>query len=246
MTEPDDEPVVSTATSEDQTVADVRSTRAPQGLLDLPSEVRMMILRHILASPLSFNFGTWASGPKPVSILRSCRLIHREAFQVLYGENRFIYGLGYAHCCLIRFPRIMHTIQNIRLDLPMYFKHQARQKFLTLMRHFGNPHISRGTLTLDFDLDGSSARGLKWFARAVGRLTNFRTIDVYCYHRFYYDDIVSCALTYLHAVLEPVLGSAQNIRPDNGLRFHPVNLWHRRRERRPIDWADSLDGLRLE
>ncbi|MCJ1462459.1 hypothetical protein MMC07_001061 [Pseudocyphellaria aurata] len=248
MTEPNDQPVVIAATSENEAVANVTPARAPRGLLDLPAEVRVMILRHILVSPLSFNFnfGTWASGPQPVNILRTCRLIHREAFQILYAENHFSNCLGYSHCCLTRFPRVMRTIQNIRLDLPMFIKDQAYQKFWILMRHFGNPRISRGTLTLGFDLDGSGARRLKWFARALGRFTNFRTIEVYCYHRFKYNDLILRALKYFRAVLEPVLGSAEDTLPDTGLRFHPVNLWNRRREQCQIDWADSLDGICLE
>lgn len=46
-------------TSEDQANADVISARSTTGLLDLPTEIRLMIFRHLFFYPLGLSFGYW-------------------------------------------------------------------------------------------------------------------------------------------------------------------------------------------
>lgn len=71
------------AISEDQAVVEAISTRSPTGLLDLPTELRLLIFRHLFACPYDSDTSPWVPGPsRPVGILRTSRLIHREAFDV--------------------------------------------------------------------------------------------------------------------------------------------------------------------
>lgn len=65
-------------------------TRSGPGLLDLPAELRLMIFRHLLVSPDDIELVSWA--PKlgfSLDLLRKSKLIHREASDVLYGENHY-------------------------------------------------------------------------------------------------------------------------------------------------------------
>lgn len=227
--------------SETRAVANLVSTRSPLGLLDLPPEIRIMIFRHLLVYPYSLANKLWPIGPRPsVVILRTNKLVHREAFEVLYGENTFFKLFWSSYCFQNWFPRVSDTMQNIHMEIAMCRKSSDIQKFLTLIHYF-DPSIIRGTLVVEFLTEFSLVHPLKWFIRALGRFTNFRTIEVHvhdplCYHRniFHLRD-------YLKTALEPLLGYAQGC---NTLRFHPLD--HRKPYKEDGDWADSLDGIRLE
>lgn len=90
LTASESEAGVDEATSENQAVANFMSARSPLGLLDLPSEVRLMIFRHVLVSPWGIFLTGWprTSSP-PVAILRTGKLIYTEAFEIFYKENEF-------------------------------------------------------------------------------------------------------------------------------------------------------------
>lgn len=76
-------------TSGNQAVVEVISTRRPLGLLDVPPEFRLTIFRHLLIAPNGLWLVDWSGIPRPpVDILRSSRVIYREALEVFYGENR--------------------------------------------------------------------------------------------------------------------------------------------------------------
>lgn len=265
MTEPIDQPVANLiasehdpdeeATSEDEAVLEVISTRNPTGLLDLPSEVRLMIFRHLLVCPYRLEIPSLTSRPRlPIEILSTTRLLYREAFEVFYRENRFaIGGPLFPQDYLIQFPQVVDTMQNFCFGIKLEAEFEPDKHFLRFMHHFGNPSIIRGTLALELWLHGhvvDPEQALlmppRWFLQALGRFTNFQTVEVHTYHIGGRDRLYE-VLDYLKTGLEPVLGDAESSsRAGNGLRFHPRD--HRYRSTGPSggDWADSLSGMRLE
>lgn len=258
MTEPSNQPVANLAVSEEK--------RNPLGLLDLPSELRLMIYRHLLVTPHCLDLGRSEFRPRPsVNILRTCRLIHGEAFHVLYGENRFSNRFKGSTYSLARFPRVMDTIRSIHVEILLIYHHSAKltrfliRDFARNMHEFGHPSITRNTLTVNLRFMGYCPHPnssilveefipLKWCIRALRQFSNFRTIEVHC----------TClgsrspnfeGLDSLEPLLEAVLGHAEDCNRDEyGLRFYP--LAHRSRRRKLKDghgdWANSLDGIRLK
>lgn len=249
LTASENEPDLDEATPENQAVANVVSIPRPQGLLDLPPEIRLMIFRHLVAFPHVLDLGYWSLWPLPsVDILRTCRVIYEEAFHVLYAENRFSNCFMTLHYSLPRFPQVLNTIRNLYVSIDMEWKWAEVEDFLELMHHFGNenPSVIRGTLTIDFDLNDPSVRPLEWFIRALGRFTNFRIIELHFYICGMRDRIFD-VLEYLELALEPMLGRSEYpSREGKGLRFHPVNHQNRSRVSNDGDWAGSLEGIRLK
>lgn len=213
-----------------------------------------MVYRHLLVHHHTFNIARGIGPPprvRPVAILRTCRLVHREAFDVLYRENHFTDSmLRLPHWSLTQFPHISNTVQNIYHTVFMFEISLAVNidNFTKLMHEFGTPAgIRRGTLTVKFLLNGRACRSLNWFIQALARFTNFRTIEL---HTCPFGCRTLEVLGYLEARLTTVLGDAEDgSHAENGLlRFHPIN--HRNRCREPenglADWANSLDGIRLK
>lgn len=267
MTEANDQPIakltasgnetnIDEATSRNQAVVNASSTGHRPQLFDLPPEVRRMIFRHLLVIPDGFDFRFLNPRPGPsINILRTSRLIYEEAFEVLYRENLFSNCLGLVTSPLTQFPRIINTIRNVHVNTLIIGRFFPRQDFLRYLHHFGGPSITRGTLTVDLLLDPLSSipQGmlewsfpLKWFIRAMGRFTNFRTIELYCNRRgFGYHSLH--VLEFLESALEPVFGKSEHSsREGNGLKFHQTRYRNRRSERNDGDWADFLDGIRLK
>lgn len=272
MTERSNQPVANLAASENEVddeapsenraIANVISTRNPSELLDLPAELRLMIFRHLLVYPYVLAFGRRPLGPQPsLDILRTNRLIHREAFDVLYRENRFYDYWSSPDYSLAEFPRIIDTLQNIHIDVLLCFQHLPFLTFSKCLEVFGNPRITRGTLTVDFQFVIADRH--YWvnppnsWVRVLGRFVNFRTIELQCSHvgagtkdmdptrkQTYHVLVLE---NFKHA-LEPVLGFGEDcIREGTHvLRFHPID--HRNRLRQPDhgNRAGSLDGTRQE
>lgn len=249
------------ATSEHQAVAEVKSTRSPKGLLDLPPELRLLIYRHLLVPyDLQHLRRVWLPGPElHVNILRTSRLIHREAFAVLYRENNFASVAWYEEA-LTQQPRVMATIQNVgvevELDDPV-----AVELFLKVSRYFGNPSVARGTFTFVCCLEDGDFRDLRWIARELYRLSNFRTLEIYfcdsfCSHDLSpmldsgYSNELSPILDYFKTALEPALGRAKRTEPrrweESDLLFHPLDHRDRWREQWGNSWADCLYEIPLE
>lgn len=224
-----------------------------------------MIFRHLLVCPHGMDVGLFAIEPRPsLDILRTSRLIHREASEVFYGENLFLSSLGAMHYYLPRrfwttntIPVMAEMIQNVCVEVDLGYIYSAVHNFLQLMPHLGNDNSSgvRGTLIVRFNLDHAGHRWfipLRWFIRALGRFTNFRTIELNACNVFPIDpddpDYTFYLVEYLKLSLEPVFGSAEDLsRERNGLlRFHPLNHRNRLTESEDNDWADYLDGIRLD
>lgn len=239
-------------------VQPVVNSKPARGLLDLPSELRVMIFRHLLVDPEGVDLGLWPPRGRPcVEILKTSRLIHREAFGVLWGENHFRNFLGSTSDEPSRFPPIIDAIQNLHVDVPMSLHWDANRHFMDYIHHFGSPDIPRGTLTVEFLVDGPGrfARRLvdwfvplRWFVRALGRFAHFRTVELHVFRAGVRDGTRSLKmLEYLEEALEPVLGLAEEgSGEEKGVRFHPLDHWRLWNELGDGDWADYLDGIRLE
>ncbi|MCJ1271757.1 hypothetical protein MMC22_011662 [Lobaria immixta] len=282
-TVPDHEPDIDEAISRNGAVSKVISTSSGPGLLDLPPEIRMMIFRHLLvhSSPLS----GWRLSARRLAIgrdwikrgwihdlrrtydlihpnlglMRTCKLIHNEAFDVLFKENQFDLSLSEPPCPLTPFPRVVNTIQNIETMLLVRFERPRKTPedentnmriFVQAIHLFGNPSIIRRNFTVRMRIENPSA--LKWFVGALGRFTNFVTIDLQLDSWGSEKDFLEWC-EYLKTALEPVLGYADEYKRPNWnwkrsvkcFRFHPVDHQNHSRESNDADWADSLDGIRL-
>ena len=258
-TAPDHEPDVDEVKSRNKAVAKLISTRT--GLLDLPPEIRLMIFRHLLvrANPLP-DFSQANNFWPDLSILKTSKLIHQEAFDVFYKENRFARGCWYPPFSPLRFPQIIDTMQNIETNLALGatlsgFKEPRTDvaTLVRLMRLFGNRSVIRRNLVLLLYIN-PRPRPLKWLVRALGRFTNFRTITLHlCSPGFggiSHDNFFEWC-KHLKTALKPVLGYAEEFEYLNqlfpasiGLRFQPVD--HQKQSREPDDGdCDYLDGIRL-
>lgn len=243
-TTPDHEPNVDGAISRNGDVAKVISTRT--GLLDLPPEVRLMILRHLLVNPNCLpdmsGFDNPFRPPPDLSILRTSKLIHQEAFDVLYRENRFDRSFWYPSSPITRFPRIVDTIQNIGTEIYLGepvsgFTEPPPEvaMLMNLIQIFGNHSIIRRNFVLELFIE-PSPQPLKFLVRALGRFTNFRTITLQIWSYWDLRNGFSEWCELLKSALEPVLGYAEEIEildwmPSAiGLRFHPVDFQNRSRE----------------
>lgn len=254
LTAPAHEHDVDKATSRSQAVTTVISKPS---LLDLPPEIRLMIYRHLLVSPSGlpncvFPLEVRPLEPRPdVSILRTSRLIHREAFDVLYRENTFVDYFRSPYSPVSRSPRVMSAIHNVEIELDLWAKsvsYEAREmeRFLDFVKLYGNLSTIRGTLSLKIFLKPPSRRALMWFVRAVSRLQNFKILVLYfdnsSLHVFH-------LRKWLQTALEPVFGSAELWEKvghkEKGLKFHPVD--HRNLSRQPndADWEEFLNEIRL-
>lgn len=261
MAEQTDKPIQASENDPDvdELVANVGATRSPLGLLDLPTELRLMIFRHLLVHPQGLDLETVQLPSRPwpsLDILRASRLIHGEAFEVFYRENLFLNFLGALESSLdplplrrIPFPLVIDTLRKIHVNVTLWFRLFAIRNFLRFMPHLGNPSIIRDTLMVEFVLNGSyprSSDSLGWFARALGRFTNFRTVELQFRYCCGGENPAFDVADYFRLAMEPVLGHAESVTLDGngGLRFRPVD--HLNRLQDDGDWADFLGGLRLE
>lgn len=264
MTEPTDQNVTNSTASEsdgasdeireNQAVPNNVTTRSPLGLLDLPPEIRVIIFRHLLVQRHGICFGALRSSPS-VGILRTNRLIHRESFGVLYGENRLNHCLGPSLYFAASHPRILDVIRHIHINIPTVFnfRQPVFRTVLDCMHCFGTPSMIRGTLTVTFGHDGIVARHRKRFIKALARFTNFRVVELrFCQYKNYLPDRVQDGVKCYEHALEPVFGFAEHRNTEGFntvsrvLVFHPIDHQDRLRELADDDWADSLDGIRLE
>ncbi|MCJ1271165.1 hypothetical protein MMC22_011064 [Lobaria immixta] len=251
-TVPDHEPDVDEAISRNGAVSKVISTSSGPGLLDLPPEIRMMIFRHLLvhSSPLSrwkLSAESLAIGRDGIKrgwmddlgrtydlihpnlgLMRTCKLIHNEAFDVLFKENQFDLAQSNPPCPLTPFPRVVNTIQNIETKFFVRFNRPRKTSeaektdmriFVQAMHLFGNPSIIRRNFIVRMTIESPSV--LKWFVGALGRFTNFVTIDLHLDSWSPQNDFLKWC-EYLKTALEPVLGYADEYKTER-----PRGAWHR-------------------
>lgn len=236
--------------TEDRSVMNEASTSSERGLLSLPPELRVIIYRHLLVEgrPLSTYWRAACYEPFP-AILDTCRLIRREAFQVLYGENVFFIGLKHPQISILSNRRIADTIQHVRYAVYLYGPSvplPRRLNFLHLIHEFGSQAIIRDTLQVVFHvvvvgLDLPTP--MRLYAAGLGRFTNFRTV------RFEFvehsdDTEGTCAplAEMYELLLTPKFGPAESFANGCVLEFHPQDFLSSRSP--DVDWMEHLDGIR--
>ena len=248
--------------SRNRAVAKVISKPSGPGLLDLPPEIRLMIFRHLLIRPRSLPDWDYSlpSGKRflNLAILRTSKLIHKEAFDVFYKENWFDRWFWHPPFPITRSPRAVDSVQNIETFIwfdSWHFRitspHADMRVFVKLMQLFGNHSIIRRNLLLVLYVGWlAGPRPLKWLVGALGRFTNFKKIELYLRDFEGFDNNFSECCEQLQTALEPVLGKAEEFAVKDGaprainLRFHPVD--HQNQSRKPDDGdCDHLDGIRL-
>lgn len=237
-TAPEQEPNVEEAMSRNRAVAKVISKPSGPGLLDLPPE---------------------SDKPFPdLSILRTSKLIHREAFDVLCKENWFSDLFWNPPCPITQFPRILDTIQNIKAYMLLgktswgFEVPRTNEPILVkLGQSVGNHSIIRRNLFLELDIGRIDPHHLEWLVGALGKVSNFRTIQLKLYDQYgipHNDFFGWCE--HLKTALEPVLGHAEIFLIEDRslnpifLRFHPVDHQIYSREQDDGDCA-YLDGICL-
>lgn len=238
-------------TLENPSSTDGISTSSRVGLLSLPPELRVLVLRHLLLenSPLS-TVQLFAGFNLYPPILRTCVLIRREAFQVFYGENSFFIVHMHPPSPLLQNRQIRDTIQNVDYAVALNGSCGRRLDFIHVIRKFGLPAVVRGTLNLIFFV-GPYGNNLRlWFARVLPRFTNFRTVQVRFLAQRVHRVAEAEALCLLMCdsykdALTPAFGPAQSFADGHGLRFHPQQHLNSLTPESDVDWIDYLGGIRL-
>ncbi|MCJ1469905.1 hypothetical protein MMC07_008549 [Pseudocyphellaria aurata] len=215
----------------------VISTHDRLGLLSLPAEIRLLIYRHLLVRPWPLEIeGRFGGLPPPVEILRTNRQVYREAFDVLYRENEFVNrfrGLS-PRRYLTRFRRLVDTIQNIHIDVPLRLVSPHIGNFLWITNHFAGSSITRGTLTVLMIFRGSMPTHSAYafvnvFVIYLRRATNFRTVHLHVSENGEFDRRFD-HLEHIERRLHYALGPPEfPIHDGNGLRYHPVDHFDRLR-----------------
>lgn len=237
---------------ENSSTTDLAPISSGLGLLFLPPELRVMVFGHLLLmdSPLS-TYWPRTLYVSFLAILRTSSLIRQEAFQVFYGENTFSMSYLHPRRSILNNQRVADTIQNVRFDAHVNDPSPwwRQRNFVNIIHEFGSPAIARGTLTIIFNVESHENNWLAWYARALPRFTNFRTLRIEFSDASPYGRLQGiCFLlaeehqdTFAH-LFGPAVFFANNC----GLEFHPRAF----RDSRPppeahVDWMDVLDGIRL-
>lgn len=254
-------------TSEDSSSTNSVLTTSRPSLVSLAAEIRVLIFRHLLLEgrPLitSRARSTFQRFP---AVLRTCRSIRQEAFQVMYGENTFYLDSCHPSYSILDNRQIHDAIQNVHFNVEICFRslYTRRSIFINMLNEFGSPTIIRGALHLVFHVRGlyhdellRFARAgpgvyrddpLNWYARALPRFTNFRVV------RIEYKDHVTlgvredicCILYNTHReFLTPIFGPALPLADGHSLLFCPQEYLDTTPPETDVDWMEHLDGIRL-
>lgn len=141
----------------------------------------------------------WQTSYSPLPpLLRTCKLINKEAFEALWANPKFIYRDPYLPP---RHPpqwpiskhirmRLVDTIQSLDVNIVMK---KPSTKFVHLIQEFGNPARIRRFLKVTF----STARfdsflydcPITWFLTGLCTFTNFKTVDLSFQFAYTYNDI---------------------------------------------------------
>lgn len=121
--------------------------------------------------------------------------------------------------------------------------------FIDTIREFGSPAIIRGTLSIIFRT-GLLRNYFDYpcFLRFLPRFTNFQTVQF----EFLAESALPGHIEYVCVLLFRIymyslrrfFGSSELFANECGLRFHPQE-YHNARSPRDTDWADHLNGIRL-
>lgn len=229
-----------------ESISNDMSTGRELGLLSLPAEIRVMVLRNLLLK--DYPLSTYRPNSPVPAILDSCALIRREAFQILYGENFFSIHPMHPRLSILSNRRISDTIRNVHFEgrLSETWPWRSRSNFIRVIREFGSPAIVRKTLNVIFHVGSHHNHLLPCFTRCLRRFINFTIIRIEFVARHNVAKLVCPVLcdTQEHD-LTPVFGPAGYFANACGLEFHPQDYLNSLPPKVDVDWMDYLDGIRL-
>lgn len=238
------------AVTEDPPILDNEITRSRLGFFSLPGEVRLMVYRQLFHRPEAIRYRWFRRNPIP-PLLATCKLIKKEAFQVLWGENEYLWNISRTALLPNLRPRIVDTIQRLQISLPTRI---VSARFLDLMTEFGDPARIRDTLvvhfkllTTDFDLRANPP-GL--YIPGLGTFTNFKCVEILLIWSPLgeppFTAPSNCPLhQQMAAGLRRRLGPATPRADNLAVQFQPHD-YLTLQQQETDDWMDLLEGLRLD
>lgn len=140
-------------------------------LLSLPPEVWVIVFRHLYLEALPLTT-FWAGALYQLfpAILRACRLICHEAFEVKYRKNAFYISSMYPMFFIFDNWPIRNAIQNVHFNVWLTYTSlsQRRLSFIYVIREFGSPTIIQDTFRIVFHMSVFYSNGLlNWFTRSL-------------------------------------------------------------------------------
>lgn len=238
--------VTNEVASENSSISNDISTGRELGLLFLPAELRVMVLRYLLLE--HYPLSTYRPNSTVPAILSTCALIRREAFQILYGENFFCTHWMHPRHSILSNRRISDTIQNVHFEgrLNERWPWRSRTNLIQVIREFGSPAILRKTLNVIFHVGFHHNHLLSWFTGCLRRFINFKIIRIEFVARHPVAKLACPVLcdTQEHD-LTPGFGPARYFANACGLEFHPQDYLNSLPSKVDVDWMDYLDGIRL-
>lgn len=246
-------PAINDVPSENSsTTISVISASKRLGLLSLPAELRVKVLRQLLFEhrPLS-TYGPGADYQPFPAILNASKLIRQEAFQIMYGENFFYIGLMHPIHSILNNRRIRDTIQNVHFETRLNHTSPqvSRMNFIHVIHEFGSHAIVRGTLNIIFGVGPYNNDPLfSWFVICLRRFTNFRIIQIEFVassaHRRA-EKLCPLLRDIQESHFTPVFGPARSFPNGHSLQFYPQEYLNSLPSEEDVDWIDRLDGIRL-
>ena len=253
MTPPDDQAANEVALpdpSASNTAAETQSLNVASpprlGFLSLPREIRDMVYRELFHRPSPSE--VWYRLLKPVpDFLATCKLTNREAFEILWGENPYIWENPPPPLLPGLLNRIVDTIQILHVTVRWG---SFSAVFYDAVRRFGNPGKIRDNLEIRFVRD---PRPLSYdltymdrFLVGLGRFTNFKTVRIVVAWRGKDLHISNRVSTRIAQAMCPRLGPSEPNADGNALVLHPRAHWKAQQPQETVDWMNLLDGIRLD
>lgn len=237
----------SNAATEDQSI-NIAAKRNWSGFLSLPPEIRLMIYRELFHHPITFSL----ESPEFVNIpalLATCKLINKEAFEVIWGENTY-YWSTYTPPLL---PSILHriedTIQRLHVSVRLSCYSTFSDEIFYLIDRFGKPAKIRGLLVMTCFLDNDEfveGRTRKLFISALGRFTNFRSVQIVLVQKYQKVHISDYFYRWIAKIMQPRLGPSKPHADEVAIVFQPNDYLYAQQQQETVDWMDLLDGIRLD
>lgn len=238
--------VSNNAAIENQTMLNIASNRTRLGFLSLPAEIRQMIYGELFHRPRVLPFNRFSVIPIP-ALMKTCKLINQEAFEVLWGENRYHWISPPPNLEPSLFQRIVDTMQRLEICVLLS---KPSAKFIEMIHAFRKPARIRSILKITFVMvrdypDGETA-SLRWFMKGLGRFANFKIIEIDFVHRSNPVHISNLPSQLIAEVLQPRLGSAKPRADGLALHFHPQDDLNAHPPQEIIDGMELWDGIRLD
>ncbi|MCJ1262425.1 hypothetical protein MMC22_002295 [Lobaria immixta] len=237
-------PSISNSPTENQSVM-IAPYRSRLGFLSLPAEIRLLVYREMYLPNTAAIY--WRELETIPALLATCKLIMKEAFAVLWGENPFEWGSTPPPLLPNPLHRVVDAIQTLEVSLPLG---KVSATFIDLIHRFGDPARIRHTLKISFVLynvhESFDSRQIRWFISGLGRFTNFRVVEIAIGRYFQPLPISNHLSQWVAKAMQTRLGPCKPRADKKGLVWHPQAYLNAQRPQALVDWIDLLEGIRLD